>query len=138
MFFCINTAEELIFRSSYPTTERYIVLHELGVVIEVVKTVESFAEKNCVKKINAITLQIGEISSMIPKYIEDCYPAAVEGTILRNAQLKIETLPANGLCRICSRVYNLVENKSLCPGCGGRDFEILSGKEFIIKEIIAC
>ncbi|MCC5428918.1 hydrogenase maturation nickel metallochaperone HypA, partial [Clostridium botulinum] len=53
-------------------------MHELGVIIEVVKTVEDIAIKNHLTKIDTIVLQIGELSSMIPKYIEECYPAAVD------------------------------------------------------------
>jgi len=113
-------------------------LHELGVVIEVVKTVEEFAKKNGVTKIQTIVLQIGELSSMIPKYIEACYPAAVDGTPLEETKLSIEVLPGNALCEKCKKVFNIIENKSICPGCKSRDWEILSGKEFMIKEIIAC
>ena len=71
-------------------------MHELGVVIEVVKTVENFAMKNNVTKIDALVLQIGEFSSMIPKYIEECYPAAVDGTLLQETKLKIEITPGKG------------------------------------------
>lgn len=113
-------------------------MHELGVVIEVVKTVEKFAEKNSVKKINTLVLQIGELSSMIPKYIESCYPAAVDGTLLENTELKIEILPGNGMCRRCKKVFNLLKNEGKCPGCRTGECEIISGKEFMIKEIIAC
>lgn len=74
-------------------------LHELGVIIEVVKTVEDIAIKNHLTKIDTIVLQIGELSSMIPKYIEECYPAAVDGTIMESTKLKIEILPGNALCK---------------------------------------
>lgn len=113
-------------------------MHELGVVIEVVKTVESFARKNEIKKIDTLVLQIGELSSSIPRYIEACYPAAVDGTMLQDTKLKIEVLPGNAICRDCQKVFNVVENNGVCPKCGGRKLELLSGKEFLIKEIIAC
>jgi len=113
-------------------------LHELGVLIEVIKTVENVAEKNGVTKIDTLVLQIGELSSMIPRYIEACYPAAVDGTILQETKLKIEILPGNAICKKCNKVFNLIENHSKCPYCESEDWEILSGKEFMIKEIVAC
>lgn len=113
-------------------------MHELGVVIEVIKTVENFAAQNSLTKVETVVLQIGELSSMIPKYIEACYPAAVDGTMLQNTKLKIEVLPGNGMCRKCRKVYNLIKNSSKCPDCKSEDWELLSGKEFMIKEIIAC
>ena len=113
-------------------------MHELGVVIEVIKTVEDFAKKNGVTKIDTLVLQIGELSSMIPKYVEACYPAAVDGTLLQETKLKIEIMPDNAICKNCNKVFNLIENNNRCPRCGSQDREILSGKEFMIKEIIAC
>lgn len=113
-------------------------MHELGVVIEVVKTVENFAKQNGVTKIETLVLQIGELSAMIPKYIEACYPAAVDGTLLEETKLEIEILPGNAICRECNKVFNLIQNNSKCPTCGGRNLEVLCGKEFMIKEIVAC
>ncbi|MBZ9634720.1 hydrogenase maturation nickel metallochaperone HypA [Clostridium sp. FP1] len=113
-------------------------MHEVGVLMEVVKTVENFAQKNGVTKIQTLVLQIGELSSMIPRYIEACYPAAVDGTMLQETELKIEILPGNGICKECNKVFNLIENNNVCPKCTSKHWEVLSGKEFMIKEIIAC
>ncbi len=112
-------------------------LHELGVVIEVVKTIEKIAVKQQLTKIDTLVLQIGELSTMIPKYIEQCYPAAVDGTLLEDTKLKIEILPGNALCKECNKVFNVVQNGKKCPKCGSNDCNLLSGKEFMIKEIIA-
>lgn len=112
-------------------------MHELGVVIEVVKTVERIALEQKLTKVDSIVLQIGELSSMIPRYIEQCYPAAVDGTLLEDTKLKIEVLPANALCRKCNKVFSIIENGSACPNCGGSALNMLSGREFMIKEIVA-
>lgn len=112
-------------------------MHELGVVIEVVKVVENFARKNQLTKIDMVVLQIGELSSMVPRYIEECYPAAVYGTILEDTKLKIEILPGNVICKHCSKVYNLIQNSKGCPNCKNKSWELLCGKEFLIKEIVA-
>ena len=113
-------------------------MHELGIVMEVVKSVERFAEKNGVTKIERLTLQIGELSSVIPKYVRDCYPAAVDGTLMEYTQLEIEILPGNGLCKECGNVFNVLENKGKCSSCNSKEMELLSGREFLIKEILAC
>jgi len=106
--------------------------------MEVVSTVESFAKANGVTTIGKIVLQIGELSSMIPKYVEACYPAAVDGTMLQGAELEIEIMPGNALCLDCDKVFNLLQNQDKCPLCGGSRWDVLSGKEFNIKEIVAC
>ena len=113
-------------------------MHEIGVLFEVVKSVEQFAKENDVRKIETLVLQIGELSSMIPKYMKTLYTAAIEGTILEGSKLEIEILPANALCQVCNKVFNLLEHKGTCPICGKKNIEILSGKEFFIKEIVCC
>jgi len=122
----------------YTFTREVSSLHEVGVVMEVVKTVENFARNNGLTKIDTVILQIGELSSMIPRYVEACYPAAVDGTLLQDTKLKIEILPGNGLCKECNKVFNILENDGKCPHCGIKDWELLCGREFMIKEIVAC
>ncbi len=110
-------------------------MHELGVLLEVVKQVTEVAAQNNVEKVEKLVLQVGELSSMIPKYIKDIYPMAVEDTVLEGSVLEVETIPGNGKCRGCTEVFNLMIEKGVCPRCGKRDFEIISGDEFFIKEI---
>lgn len=107
-------------------------------MFHVVSSVESFARKNGVEKIDTLVLQIGELSPVVPQYIEACYPAAVEGTLLQETKLKIEMIPGNAYCKACQKVFNLLANHKKCPHCGEGEWDILSGKEFLIKEIIAC
>lgn len=111
-------------------------MHEIGVLFEVVKTVERFAMEQNVQEIQTLILQIGELSSMVPDYLQKLYPAAVEGTILEGSNLEIEILTANGLCRECNKVFTIASNKGMCPNCHTRNWEMISGKEFYIKEIV--
>ena len=111
-------------------------MHELSVVLEIVKIVEKYAETNDVGRIEKLVLQIGEMSSVIPNYVVAVYPEAVKGTVLNDAALEIETLPANAKCKDCEQVFNTLENKAICPTCGGKELELLSGREFNIKEIV--
>ncbi len=112
-------------------------MHELGIMIEVVKTVERFAEENGISKIDTLVLQIGELSSVVPRYLQACYPAAVNGTMLEQTKLKIDIIPGNCRCFQCNKLFNYIKNKGKCPDCGSSDLELLSGREFYIKEIIA-
>lgn len=112
-------------------------MHELGVIIQIVKIVEDFAKENEVTNIEKLVLQIGELSSVIPKYVEDCYPAAVDGTLLQDTKLEIEVLPGNCMCSNCNKVFNLLASNKQCPDCGSKGWELLGGRELMIKEIVA-
>jgi hydrogenase nickel incorporation protein HypA/HybF len=113
-------------------------LHELGIMFNVIRTVETFAQQNGVEKIDTLVLLVGELSPVVPHYLEACYPAAVDGTLLQETKLRIEIMPGNALCKPCNLVFNLLENHKVCPQCGMAEWEILSGQEFMIKEILAC
>ncbi|MBN2652619.1 MAG: hydrogenase maturation nickel metallochaperone HypA [Spirochaetales bacterium] len=113
-------------------------MHELGILVEVVKTVEDFARKNNLEKIDTLVLQIGELSEIVPQYIKECYPAAVDGTMLDGTNLRVDILPGNGICQKCNKVFNIIEGKGKCTHCKSRKFEVISGHEFMIKEVIAC
>lgn len=112
-------------------------MHELGIIIEVVKQVETYAQENNLTEVEKIVLQVGELSSMYPKYIEDVYPIAVERTSLKDTKLEIEMLPGLGTCKSCNFGYNLVLNKNKCPLCGSEEYLVISGTEFYIKSIVA-
>jgi hydrogenase nickel incorporation protein HypA/HybF len=112
-------------------------MHELGIMYHVVERALGVAEENGVSEIEAIVLRVGELSGVIPKYLEACYGAAADGTLLESARLEIETVPAEGRCRSCGRVFDVPRNRRVCPRCGCGRYELLSGKELMIKEIRA-
>ena len=112
-------------------------MHELGIVMYIAETVQELMQEEKLTDVRKIVLQVGELSSVIPGYLRECYPAAVDGTVLEKTELEIEIIPANGKCRDCGEVYNVVEQKRICPECGADHWELLSGKEFNLKEILA-
>ena len=48
-------------------------MHELGVVFHIVDEVEKVAKENNVKHIFKVTLEIGEVSTIVPDYFRDCF-----------------------------------------------------------------
>ena len=110
-------------------------MHEMGVVLNIIKTVEQIAEDNDAKKVGRLVLQIGELSAVIPEYVEDCFALAKENTVLSDSELVIEVIPGNGVCQSCGRIYNIIEQDGKCPRCGSRVWDCVSGRELMIKEI---
>lgn len=113
-------------------------MHELGIMYHIVEQVLSVVETNQLSEVEAIVLQVGELSSVVPRYLHACFPAAVDGTILKNTRLEIEILTANGICGGCGKVYPLQQHENVCPECQTVEYERISGGEFYLKEIRAC
>ncbi len=117
-------------------------MHELGIVFHVIDRVIEVAEENDVKKINSVTLEIGEVSGVVHEYLTDCWKWAVNGSkaksdILRGSSLLIEASPAVTVCNSCTKTYPTVKYGRICPFCKSEDTVLLSGNEMSIKEIEA-
>lgn len=78
---------------------------------------------------------MGELSLVIPQYVEEVYPIVVKGTELEDTKLILETVPGLAECNECDEIFNVIEYEGYCPNCGSFDKDVLSGQEFNIKEI---
>ena len=114
-------------------------MHELGIVFHMIKTVERVAEANELKKIASVTLELGEVSGVVPHELTSCWNWAVAQTeVLKGAELKIETIPAVTLCESCNQTYPTVPQGRICPLCGSEQTVLVRGNEINLKEIEAC
>ena len=77
------------------------------------------------------------ITSVTSQARLDGFTAAVDGTLLQDTKLIIEVLPATAKCAACGKVWRMAESALACPHCGHAEWEVLSGREFMIKEIVA-
>lgn len=112
-------------------------MHELGVVFHVIKMVEEVAEENDLKEVQSVTLQLGEVSTVIESYLQDVWKWAVQkrSRHMQEAELIVETIPAITFCEDCRQEYGMVEHGKICPHCGSEHTYLLQGNEFLIKEI---
>ena len=111
-------------------------MHELGVVFHIIDEVEDVAVANNVSKISKVTLQLGEVSTVIPSYLTDCWKwARNKHDMITECELEIETIPAVTFCDDCEKTYPTVKFGKVCPYCGGPHTWLKQGTEFMIKEI---
>lgn len=112
-------------------------MHELGIVENVIRQVEHFAEKNDIKNIMSVKLEFGEVSGIVPEYLEDCWNWMVHRNhpVLERAEFKWDIIPAFNVCNDCQKSYRAVEYGRTCPYCGGGNTYLLEGNGITIKEI---
>ena len=73
-------------------------MHELGILRQVVRTVERIAEKNRIDSVKHITLEVGLDSGIVPRYMNRLFPATIDSLpLLKNAELRIQLIPGKGL-----------------------------------------
>ena len=113
-------------------------MHELGVVFHCIKQVNEIAAENNVKRVSSVTVEIGEVSTVIPYYFEDCWNWAVKKeTVLKDAKIIIEKIDAVTHCSSCGNDYPTVAHGKTCPHCGSPDTYLITGNEILIKQIEA-
>ena len=111
-------------------------MHELGIVFHIIRSVEEVARANNVRHVNAVTLELGEVSGVLEDYLQDCWNwAAAKSEILQGARLQVEVIPAKTLCEDCGIVYPTVAHGRTCPGCGSGHTHLLQGNETMIRDI---
>jgi len=112
-------------------------MHELGIVFNIIKEVDEIAEKNKVKEVNEVTLEIGEVSGVVPSYLTDCWKWACihRSKYMKECSLKIITLEAKTFCENCETSYDTKPHGKICPNCGSNKTYLLTGRETNIKDI---
>ncbi|OUP84163.1 hydrogenase nickel incorporation protein HypA [Lachnoclostridium sp. An169] len=95
--------------------------------------------ENHLTSVASVTLEIGEVSDIVPDYITDCWNWAVKKTnYLKDAELRIERIEAVTYCENCGKTYPTVQYAKICPYCKSDHTYLLSGNEYNIREIEAC
>ena len=111
-------------------------MHELGYAIELIRTLEDFMEENNLTDIHEVTLTVGEATGIVPRFMHECWPAAIEDSEkIKDCKLNINWIVSVGECHNCEKQFNIAENHRRCPYCGCEDYDTKTGYEFEITEI---
>jgi hydrogenase nickel incorporation protein HypA/HybF len=111
-------------------------MHELTLLYGVVQKVEQVVKENDLDHVDAIVIEVGEATSVIPEFLQDGYEVISDDyDFLRGSELIIERITAVGLCHKCGTEFPIVVNKGICPSCGSFDKDIIEGTDFFIKEV---
>jgi hydrogenase nickel incorporation protein HypA/HybF len=106
-------------------------MHELGITQSIVAIATEHAQG---AKVHRITLEIGQLTAIMPEAIRFCFDICAQGTVLEGAQLEIIERPGLGQCQVCGQQLFLSQPFGLCD-CGNTHLEILQGEELTIKEL---
>ena len=94
-------------------------MHEIGALKKAVDLCNQIALDNKIESIKTITLEVGELTGYLPIFFEKYYPV-VKG---------------QATCNDCDAFYNVMKCQGICPKCGSRNKTIISGQQFLVKNI---
>lgn len=87
------------------------------------------------RRVTALDVEIGELSSIVPDAIEFCFEACSRETQLEGARLNIIRIPGAGHCQECGRQMPLKELYDSCHYCGSSRVAIVTGEELRVRAI---
>lgn len=111
-------------------------MHELGVTFYVADDVKKVAAENNIQRVNSVTIELGEVSTVVPELLVDCWNwARKKEPVLETCEMKVEIIKAVTFCEDCKQEYETVKYAKICPYCKSENTYLLRGNEFMIKEI---
>lgn len=114
-------------------------MHEVGVISAILKTVENIMEQEELTTVDTVVLDVGQLSGVVPHYMEECWPAATYKSQFEQTKLEMNVIEGILKCNKCGKEFNGLKFNLTCPGCKNTiDFTPLSGRELMIKEIRGC
>ncbi len=111
-------------------------MHEMGLMDAVLRMVTRVCEEEDVDRVDAIVLEVGELSGVLPHFLRECYEAIIEDTPYEHTRLEIETVPGTLYCHDCGHEFRPDLSDLRCPQCLSRNLTPRTGRDFTLKEII--
>jgi hydrogenase nickel incorporation protein HypA/HybF len=110
-------------------------MHELSIAQNIIDIVRAEMRRYDAKRLKAVRLEIGSLSSVAPDSLSFCFDAVISDTEFEGARLIIDIIPLSGSCGGCDREFEIKDYSFKCPFCMGRDITTVSGRELSIVEM---
>ncbi len=113
-------------------------MHELKVTERILSVAVKHASGQNVSKIVRINLRIGELSDLEDEWLQRYFDYLSPGTLAEGAELAIEWAPIVLRCEGCDARYEIRREElggPECPECGENSCRLISGREYLVKNI---
>ena len=101
-------------------------MHELALCDAMLKMVRDISREQALEGVRSITVRVGSLSGVVPRFLTDCWVAVTDGTEYDRAR-----------CLDCGAEFVADVEGLSCPDCGGKKLMPPSGRDMTIQEIEA-
>ena len=111
-------------------------MYEFSLTNSVARTVIELCRDNDWKKVRRILVKVGGVRRINPELMSFLFTAMAKGTPAEEAVLSVLVIPVTFYCFVCGRTSIIDEDQDvqfMCPSCGSRNVQLLSGLEFNIE-----
>lgn len=111
-------------------------MHELSIVMGIIKIAEDHAVAAHATIIDEIELDIGTMSGIDMDSMDFAWIQAVKDTMLQNSTRKINRIKAKARCLDCETEFDILNYYDACPACGEHLIDIIQGKALKVKSLL--
>lgn len=106
-------------------------MHEYALACSIVELAEEAART---RRVQRVTLEIGDLSGVLADAITFCFEEVAKGTAVEGAVLDIRRIEGRARCRDCGETFETPAFYTPCA-CGSLDVERLQGEELNLKSL---
>jgi len=110
-------------------------MHELSIVVSLFEILEEKAKEHKAKKITLVKLKVGNLSGVVPEFLDTAFNIYKKDTIATDAKLEIEEVPLVIQCKKCKTKVTKNDFVFICPRCGSRELKTLAGSELLLEKL---
>jgi len=110
-------------------------MHELSIVSNLFEILEEKAREQKAKKIIHVKLKVGQLSGVVPEFLESAFDIYKKKTIADEATLEIEKVALKLQCKECKKEFSVEDIIFICPDCGSTRIKTLEGTELLLEKI---
>ena len=111
-------------------------MHEVSMMQNTLDIAIAQAKQNNATKIDRLTMNIGELSGVIPEALEFAFKVLTNKTIAENAQLEINFIAVVCHCQKCDCDFQPEAYIYECPQCGQISSDVISGRELELDSVV--
>lgn len=110
-------------------------MHESSIALSLIEVACEVLEEHHAARASALTVRVGQWSSVVPEALLAAFPACAAGTPLQGATLTIEQVAGVGDCPNHGRVELELRRGLRCPTCDAPIVALLQGDELELEAL---
>lgn len=122
---------------SVPIRERDSPMHEMALAEEVLQIVQDAAQREGFRRVLALWLELGQLSSVEPEALRFCFEAVARDSVAAGARVEIVAAAGAAWCNECSVPVALAALGDACPLCGGYRLRVTGGTQMRVQQLEA-
>ena len=112
-------------------------MYEFSLTNSIAGTILAVCRQIGFSKVRRVMIKVGGMRKINPELMSFIFTSAVKNTPAEGAVLTVMTVPVTIRCYSCGRTNTREDTQFLCPSCGSRNVQLLSGLEFNIEVLEA-